>query len=122
MYLAAGILHLVLPAPFVGIVPPWVPAPAAVVALTGIAEIVGALALLQPFAPALHRLAGWGLAAYALCVWPANVHHMVLDLAQPDHGLGLAYHVPRMLLQPVLIWLALWVAKVIDWPFRRPGR
>lgn len=117
VYLAAGVLHLVLPGPFVGIVPGWVPAPGAVVTLTGIAEIVGAVGLLQPFAPRLRRLAGWALAAYALCVWPANVQHMLMDLAQPDNGLGLGYHLPRMALQPVLIWLALWTGKAIDWPF-----
>jgi len=44
---------------------------------------------------------------------------MLIDLEKPDRGLGLAYHVPRMMLQPVLIWLALWAGKVIDWPFRR---
>ena len=119
VYLVAGVLHLVAPGPFVGIVPPWVPAPDAVVALTGIAEIAGALCFIQAFAPHLHRLAGWVLAAYALCVWPANVQHMLIDLEKPDHGLGLAYHVPRMMLQPVLIWLALWAGKVIEWPFRR---
>ena len=97
----------------------FLPAPDAVVALTGIAEVAGALCFIQAFAPHLHRLAGWVLAAYALCVWPANVQHMLIDLEKPDRGLGLAYHVPRMMLQPVLIWLALWAGKVIDWPFRR---
>lgn len=119
VYLVAGVLHLVLPGPFVGIVPAWVPAPDTVVALTGIAEIAGAVCFIQPFAPGLHRLAGWAFAAYALCVWPANVQHMLIDLAKPDRGLGLAYHVPRMVLQPVLIWLALWAGKVTEWPFRR---
>jgi len=45
-------------------------------------------------------------------VWPANIHHMMMDLARPDHGLGLRYHVPRMLAQPVLIWAALWAGGV----------
>jgi uncharacterized membrane protein len=117
--MAAGILHLTLPHPFVSIVPPWVPFPALVVTLTGIAEIAGAAALAQPFLTSLRRLAGWGLAAYALCVWPANVQHMLIDLARPGHGLGLAYHVPRLALQPGLIWWALWVGGVTDWPARR---
>jgi hypothetical protein len=34
----------------------------------------------------------------------------------------LYYHVPRMLLQPVLIWLALFASGVVDWPARRLRR
>lgn len=112
-YGVAGVVHLALPAPFIAITPPWVPAPATVVALTGLAEIFGAAGLLQPRWPALRRAAGWGLAAYALCVWPANVQHMLLDLARPDGGLGLAYHVPRLAAQPLLIWAALWASGAI---------
>jgi len=63
-------------------------------------------------------MAGVALALYALCVWPANINHFMIDMARPDHGWGLAYHVPRMLAQPVLVWLALWTGEVIDWPFR----
>jgi uncharacterized membrane protein len=119
LYAAAGILHLLMPEPFVGIVPPWVPAPALVVALTGLAEIAGAAGLLQPWWPGLRKAAAWGLAAYALCVWPANVQHMLIDLSRPGHGLGLGYHIPRLAFQPVLIWWPLWAARVIDWPWRR---
>lgn len=110
-YGAAGITHLINPAPFLTIMPPWVPAPEAVVALTGIAELLGAAGLIQPWYPVLRRAAGWGLAAYALCVWPANVQHMLNDLARVDQGLGLGYHVPRLAFQPVLIWLAWWVSR-----------
>ncbi len=110
-YAAAGYAHLANPAPFLAIMPPWVPAPAGVVALTGVAELAGAAGLLQPWSPALRRAAGWGLAAYALCVWPANFQHLLLDLARSDGGLGLGYHVPRLAFQPVLIWLAWWVSR-----------
>ena len=108
-YFAAGVIHLVNPAPFLTITPDWVPAPYAVVLLTGVAEILGAIGLVQPFSPGLRRAAGWGLALYALCVWPANINHFMIDLARADGGLGLAYHVPRMFAQPVIIWLAWWV-------------
>jgi uncharacterized membrane protein len=117
-YAAAGIAHLAAPAPFLTIMPAWVPAPDAVVALTGIAELLGAAGLLQMWSAPLRRAAGWGLAAYALCVWPANFQHMLNDLVRPDMGLGLGYHIPRLTAQPLLIWLALWVASAIDWPFR----
>lgn len=111
LYLLAGVIHLVNPAPFLTITPSWVPAPEAVVLLTGVAEILGAIGLVQPWSLPLRRAAGWGLALYALCVWPANINHFIMDLARADGGLGLGYHVPRMFAQPVIIWLAWWVSR-----------
>jgi hypothetical protein len=32
-------------------------------------------------------------------------------MALADGGLGLAYHVPRMFAQPLIIWLAWWVSR-----------
>lgn len=78
----------------------------AVIALTGIAEIAGALALAQPWSPELRRAGGIGLAAYAVCVFPANINHMMMDMARAQPALGWGYHIPRMLLQPVLVWAA----------------
>ena len=117
-YGVAGVLHLAIPGPFLSIMPPFLPAPEVVVALTGIAEILGAAGLAQPWSKRLRAAAGIGLALYALCVWPANVNHMLIDLAKSD-GSNLAYHIPRMFAQPVLIWLALWASGATDWPFRR---
>ena len=93
--------------------------PGTTIALTGLAELAGAVALVQPWNGTLRKAAGWGLAGYALCVWPANVNHMLLDLARPNGGWGLAYHVPRLALQPLLIWAALWASGAIRWPFSR---
>jgi uncharacterized membrane protein len=121
-YAVAAWFHLTAPGPFLRITPHWVPMPDTVITLTGIAEGLGAMALLQPFSPALRRAGGVALALYALCVWPANINHFMIDMARPDHGWGLAYHVPRMLAQPLLIWLALWAGGAIEWPFRASGR
>lgn len=112
-YFAAGVIHLVRPAPFLTITPAWVPFAEAVVLLTGVAEVLGAIGLVQPFSKPLRQAAGWGLAAYALCVWPANINHFIIDMARADGGLGLAYHVPRMFAQPLIIWLALWVGECV---------
>lgn len=112
-YAGAGVVHLARPAPFAAITPAWVPHPDAVVALTGVAELLGAAGLVQPVSPRLRRAAGWGLALYALCVWPANLRHMEIDLARPDHGLGLGYHVPRLLAQPLIIAWALWAGGIL---------
>lgn len=110
-YAVAGVIHLIRPEPFLTIMPAWVPAPEAVVLLTGVAEIMGAIGLVQPFSKPLRRAAGWGLALYALCVWPANINHFIIDMARDDGGLGLAYHVPRMFAQPLIIWLAVWASR-----------
>lgn len=115
-YLVAGVAHLRSPGGFIAITPGWVPYPATVIFLTGLAEIAGAVGLMVP---RLREAAGVGLALYALCVWPANINHAVHDIAIGGVHLGWAYHAPRLMLQPVIIWWALWAAHVIDWPFAR---
>lgn len=118
-YLAAGIAHLRSPEFFLAIMPPWVPMQVEVVLWTGVAEIAGAIGLAQPLWPSLRKAAAIGLAAYAVCVFPANIHHFAIDMGREDAGLGFAYHVPRMFAQPLIVWLALWVGEVTDWPFPR---
>ena len=114
-FLAAGALHLLIPAPFLTITPAWVVFSPQVIALTGIAEIAGAVGLMIP---RLRRAAGIGLALYSVCVVPANIPHAILDLGLAHPQLGCAYHGPRLLLQPVIVWTCLWASTVIDWPFR----
>ena len=118
-YAYAGYAHIARPEPFLTIMPEALPAPKAIVFWTGIAELLGAAALLQPFSIGLRKAGAIGLALYAVCVFPANINHFILDMARADGGFGLAYHLPRMIAQPVLVWLALWVGGVTDWPWRR---
>lgn len=118
-YAGAGYLHLVSPRPFIDIMPGWLPAPEGVVIWTGVAELLGAATLLQPWSVNLRKAGAIGLALYAVCVFPANINHFAIDMARNDEGLGLAYHLPRMAAQPVFVWLALWVGGVTDWPWRR---
>ncbi|QCB37545.1 DoxX family membrane protein [Sphingobium sp. PAMC28499] len=115
-YAVAGAAHLMRPAGFVAITPHWVPEPQTVVALTGIAELAGAAGLMIP---ATRRAAAIALALYALCVWPANFNHALHDIPLGGVHLSWWYHGPRLALQPVIIWWALWAGAVIDWPFRR---
>jgi uncharacterized membrane protein len=115
-YLFAGVAHLRSPAGFVAITPDWVPYPAQVVALTGLAEIAGAIGLMVP---RVRKAAAIGLALYALCVWPANLNHALNDIPVRGIHLGWWYHAPRLALQPLIIWWALWAGGVTDWPFRR---
>ena len=117
-YAVAGYFHLAQPAPLLRIMPVLVPLPDVVVFWTGIAELVGAAALAQPWSARLRRAGGIALALYALCVWPANFNHFAIDMARADHGWGLVYHVPRLLAQPLIVWLALWTGGVTDWPLK----
>jgi uncharacterized membrane protein len=118
-YAFAGYMHISAPSGFIAITPGWVPDPALVVWATGWCEIAGAIGLLVP--PALLRwprpAAGIGLALYALLVWPANVNHAAGGIAIGGETLGWWYHGPRLALQPLIIWAALWAGGVVDWPF-----
>ena len=115
IYFIAGVAHIRSPAGFVQITPDWVPAPQFVVLATGLCEIAGAVAL--AFVPRLRRAAGIGLAAYAVCVFPANINHAINDIAVGGVQMSWWYHGPRLLFQPVAVWWALWVGGVTDWPF-----
>lgn len=108
-YTVAGAVHLWAPDGFLPIVPDWVPAPRAVVLGTGVAEIAGAIGLLTV---RFRVWAGWALAAYAVCVFPANIKHAVYGIEVAGLHLGWWYHAPRLALQPVLVWWALWCGGV----------
>jgi uncharacterized membrane protein len=114
-YMLAGIAHFTLTDKFLLIVPDWVPFPRAAVLVTGFSEIAGSIALLST---RLRRPAGIMLALYAVCVLPANVKHAIAGIHLPPVPDGWWYHGPRLALQPVLVWWALFCAGVIDWPFR----
>ncbi len=115
-YLAAGIVHLAAPDRFLPIVPSFVPMPHEVVLATGACEIAGSAALLTR---RLRRLAGVMLALYAVCVFPANIKHAVEGIHVPPLPDSWWYHGPRLVMQPVLVWWALFCSDVIDWPWRR---
>lgn len=70
-FVAAGAMHFVNPRPYRSIMPPWVPAPDAMVAASGVAEIAGGAGLMVP---ASRRLAGWWLVATLIAIFPANLH------------------------------------------------
>lgn len=71
LFVAAGIWHFVHPATYLAIMPSQLPQPLALVYVSGIFEILGGLGLLPR---RTRRLAGWGLLALLVAVFPANVH------------------------------------------------
>lgn len=112
-YGAAGCLHLARAGAFLPIMPDWVPFPRAVVIVTGLCEIAGALGLLLP---PLRRWAGLGLALYAFCVWPANFKHAFGAVDVGGLPTSWWYHGPRLALQPVIIAWSLWVSGWLERP------
>ena len=116
IYAVAGIAHCLRPEIFLPIVPDWVPFPRETVIITGLFEIAGALALLTE---RFRMLAGIMLAIYALGVWPANIKHAVEHIVLPPIPDSWWYHGPRLALQPVLIWWALYCSGAVNWPWAR---
>jgi uncharacterized membrane protein len=114
-YAGAGLLHIFAADKFLPIVPDFVPFPRAVVIITGFCEIAGAAALIGV---RLRRLAGLMLALYAICVFPANIKHAFAGVHIAGLPDGWWYHAPRLALQPVLVWWALFASGCIDWPLR----
>ena len=113
VYAVAGVAHLARPGTFLLITPDWVPYPRQVILGTGLCELAGAGGLLTR---RLRWAAGIGLALYAVCVFPANIKHAVAGLPPGEVQLGWWYHVPRLALQPGLVWWALFAGKVVTWP------
>ena len=99
----AGTAHLVRPAAFVRIVPPYLPAPRTLVYVSGAAELLGALGVLVP---GLRGYAGWGLILLLVAVFPANVH-MALHPTDFERLPAWALHL-RLPLQFVLIGWIYW--------------
>lgn len=105
LFIGAGTTHFVEPEPFVAMVPPSLPAPYALVYVSGALEILGGIAI---WAPGLRRLAGWGLLALLAAVFPANVHAATEEI-----------YMPGMPADPRLLWARLPVqlvfALLVSW-------
>jgi uncharacterized membrane protein len=115
-FAGAGYLHLTAPDALLSITPDFVPFARQLIFITGLCEIAGALALVtRP----LRRWAGIAFAVYAVCVFPANIKHALYAIDVPSLPTSWWYHAPRLALQPVIAWWALYAGEVIDWPFRR---
>lgn len=105
----SGVVHLAAPGVYRPIMPPWLPAPSALIAVSGACELLGAaglLALLAPSAlplPAVRVATRYGLVALLFAVFPANVQMALDGFTQGAPPLVLALEVARLPLQWVLI-------------------
>jgi uncharacterized membrane protein len=99
----AGVMHFLRPKPYESIVPPPFPKKESV-AISGVAEVLGGVAVLHP---ATRRAGRWGLLALLVAVFPANVYMAV----SPEKVPG-AHKIPRwalwarLPLQPLaMLWV-----------------
>jgi uncharacterized membrane protein len=106
-FVIAGAMHFVVPGTYERIVPRWLPAPRALVYLSGLAEAAGGAALIPRSS---RRWAGWWLVATLLAVYPANVDMALHPERYPDVPGGRGALLARLPLQAVFIWWVLWAA------------
>jgi uncharacterized membrane protein len=104
-FVLAGINHFRAPDFYLKIVPPYIPWPSAMVAISGVAESLLGLAVLYP---KTRRLAGWGIIALLVAVFPANLymyrHAELFPNLKPEALLI------RLPLQGVMMAWAWWVS------------
>ena len=102
-----GVAHLAIPGPFIRVMPAYLPIPATLVFVSGLAEIAGGIGILLP---KLRRTAGWGLVALLVAVYPANV-----DMAiHPPVGVPVWILWLRLPLQiPLILW-AIWASRQLS--------
>lgn len=110
-FVYAGAMHFAKPDIYVRIMPPYLPYPLALVMISGVCEVLGGVGVLIP---PLRRLAGLGLIALLIAVFPANVH-MALSHDRID-GLHIA-SIWLWLRLPLQLVLIAWV-----WWCTRPSR
>ncbi|MFO0588669.1 MAG: DoxX family protein [Polyangiaceae bacterium] len=106
--IGVGSLHFLSPSPFVNMMPSALPAPLALVYVSGVAEIAGGAGL---FVPRLRRAASYGLVALYIAVFPANVNMAIHHLSLGDYQPSTFALWARLPLQFVFIAWALWVGK-----------
>jgi uncharacterized membrane protein len=105
-FVVAGANHFRTPAIYYGMMPAWVTWPVTANALSGVAEILGGIGLAIP---PTQRLAGWGLIALLVVVFPANVH-VALQGRMPGTDFSLATLWLRLPFQGLFIYWVWWAA------------
>ena len=100
LFLLAGISHFRNPKFFLKITPPWVPAPATVNIIVGMAEIMLAIGILIP---ATRVMSAWGIIVLLILVFPANVYHFQKSLRKGKHVVPTLVRLP---FQALFVYLA----------------
>ncbi len=80
-YVYGGVNHFRDPSFYLNIMPPYIPAHDAAVALSGVAEVVLGGLLLWPRS---QRLAAWGIVAMLIAFLPVHVHMLASSHLYPE--------------------------------------
>lgn len=107
-FVFAGVTHFTSPDFFTAIVPPALPAPLALVYVSGVFEILGGLGVLWP---ATRAAAGVGLVALLVAVYPANLYMAWAPERFVAQGTPLWALYARLPLQFVFIAWAWWATR-----------
>ncbi len=102
----AGITHFTNTAFFLAIVPPYLPTHLELVYTSGVFEVMGGVGVLLP---ASRKVAGYGLIALLVAVYPANIHMALNPDLFPDMTATALY--VRLPLQFVMGWLVWWATR-----------
>ncbi len=103
-FCAGGVSHFTNTDFFVAIVPPYLPAPLALVYVSGVFEVLGGLGVLFP---ATRQLAGYGLLALLVAVYSANIHMALNPSSFPEmSAVALYARLPLQLVFAGLVWWA----------------
>jgi len=106
LFIVAGVNHFVNTPFYLSIMPPYLPWHRELVYVSGLAEMgLGALVLFQRCAP----LAGWGIIALCVAVFPANLHMAMHPDLYPQFSAAALWL--RLPLQGVLIAWAYWYTR-----------
>lgn len=108
-YCAAGFMHLLNPSFFLPLIPPGLPSPEWLNLLSGLAEIVLGVYLLEP---RTRVFAAWGIIALLIAVFPANVYGALENVGPEGPGSGPgAFHWIRLPFQALLLVWAGWYTR-----------
>jgi uncharacterized membrane protein len=101
LFCSMGVLHLVVPGPFLRVMPPIFPYPYALVIISGIFEILGGMGVLIK---RVRRLAGIGLISLLTAVYPVNIYMFQHQIQTHAWDLWSAVLLVRLPLQFAMIW------------------
>jgi uncharacterized membrane protein len=102
-FIASGANHFLSADFYLAVMPAYLPWHAQLVAISGAAEIAGGLGVLLP---QTRRLAGWGLIALLIAVFPANIQTISMGMVIAGHVVPAWLLWLRLPLQVVfLIWV-----------------
>lgn len=102
LFLLTGVAHFIITQPMSQMIPPPIPFKVAIVYITGVLEIAGAIGIWT----ALRKQAAWGLMLLVIGVFPANIYTALTGVVIAGQHTDASYLIVRV---PFEILLVMWV-------------